>query len=118
METEKKISPEVATSLASAVSLYLTGKYPADDRVVLRNTNKSIIITEGVGGKSITHSIPRTVLAEALSELKVHNPDVYQWIEEGVRGRMKRLYAWRFYVALTSLWGVIDRRLGEHDPKD
>lgn len=111
MEIKRKLSPEVATSLASAVSLYLTGKYPADDRVVLRTTNKSIIINEGVGGRSVTHSIPRSILGESLSELKVHEPSVYQWLDEGIKGRMKRLYAWRFYAALTTLWEIIERRL-------
>jgi hypothetical protein len=111
MEIKRNLSPEVATSLASAVSLYMIGKYPADDRVLLKTTSKSIIINEGVGGKPVTYSIPRSLLGECISDLRVKEPSLYQWLDEGIKGRMKKLYAWRFYAALTALWDLVEGRL-------
>lgn len=105
-----ELAPETAISLANAVSMHFTGRYPADNHLPVTQNGKSIILHEGQRGTYLYQTLEHSVLVAALNELKVMDHVLYTYLEEGVTWRLKKYYAPRFYTALAELWHIIERR--------
>lgn len=108
---EKRLSPEVAASLANAVSHYFSGRYPADNQFPVSRTSESIILLESRAGKLLQSHVPKSVLTESLQELRVNGGKSYDWLTLGAQKKLKKHYAWKFYRGLEALWFILERKL-------
>lgn len=109
----QKLSPELSTSLANAVSYYFTQKYPADNVMPVSQSGKSVLLLMGRSGRDIKKNIPRATFQKAMQRFRMMEPHGYATLKDAPTMPLKKFYGAKFYLALTLFWDYLEVLLDE-----